>query len=266
MIKQTQFQPIHNENLVSLGKMVAEVAHEINNPLAFIGNNILICEQAFIGLNTIVEAYQSLKPKLERDHRLQYIEELEEELDIDCLREDIPRLYKAMQEGLERIRKIVLNLENFSQLEEKTTKNANLIEGLESCITLLNYQFQNRIVVEKQFNAIPLITCNPGKLNQVFMNIISNAIQSISDKGKIVIQTSFENNTISIRISDSGTGIPESIINRIFEPFFTTKQVGEGTGLGLSISLGIVKEHNGQIFYSNNAEKGATCTITLPIK
>ncbi|MBU3917247.1 histidine kinase, partial [bacterium] len=141
-----------------------------------------------------------------------------------------------------------------------------LIEGLESCITMLNHQLKDRIIVIKKFNPIPEIVCNPGKLNQVFMNVITNAIQSISGEGTITIYTFFENNSIHIKISDSGTGISESIISRIFEPFFTTKKVGKGTGLGLSISFGIIKEHHGQIFYNNNAGKGATCTIILPMR
>ncbi len=263
MIKQTQPQQLHNEKLISLGQMVAEIAHEINNPLAFVGNNIVICEQAFNDLNKLVEAYQSLN--IEKSTRLEYIEELEKEVGINCLKEDIPKLYEAMKEGIERIRKIVLNLRNFSRLDE-TTKQANLIEGLESCLALLTYQLKNHVKVEKNYATLPMITCIPGKLNQVFMNVITNAIQSISNKGIITIQTSLESKNIQIKISDSGAGIPENIMPRIFYPFFTTKKVSEGTGLGLSISFAIIKEHNGQIFYSNNAEKGATCTIILPIK
>ncbi len=264
-LKDPKSQIFQTEKMASLGQMVAGIAHEINNPLAFVSNNVHLCRETFTSLIKLLEAYQSTKQSITDNKRIQYITELEEEIEFAQLKDDIPTLYKAMEDGLERIRKIVLNLKDYSRLDKVDIVQTNLINGLESCLILLNHQIKGRITIIRDYKEIPNVACNPGQINQVFMNILSNAIQAIEEQGSITIQTSTEQQDICIKITDTGEGIPEHIIDRIHEPFFTTKKMGEGTGLGLSISFAIIEKHNGRIIYISEKGKGTTCTIMIPI-
>lgn len=264
-LRDAQTQLVQQEKMASLGQLVAGVAHEINNPLAFVISNSKIFSQSFEDYHLLLKAYQNLRPVLQEAGKLQEIVAIEDEIDLAYLMEQIPHLNKDVEEGLERIRQIVLALRNFSRLDEAEQKRANLIEGLESTLNLLQHQLKNRIKIVKNFEKIPEIDCFPSQLNQVFMNVLVNAIQAISDLGTISLSTRTENESVVIEIQDDGQGIPESILPEIFNPFFTTRKVGEGTGLGLSISYGIIEKHNGEISFTSICEKGATCRIKLPI-
>ncbi|OGW22673.1 MAG: hypothetical protein A2077_07770 [Nitrospirae bacterium GWC2_46_6] len=166
---------------------------------------------------------------------------------------------------MERIKKIVQDLKSFSRVDEAERKTANINEGIESTVNIVWNELKYKATVKKEYGDIPPIKCNAGQLNQVFMNILINAVHAIEEQGEIIIKTRHEDNNIFISISDTGSGIPADKINRIFEPFFTTKEVGKGTGLGLSIAYDIVKKHNGDIIVESEVGKGTTFTVRIPV-
>jgi two-component system NtrC family sensor kinase len=193
------------------------------------------------------------------------LEAAKEDVDYDYMMKDLPKLIRSCQDGAKRVRDIVLNLKNFSRSDELERKEYNLEEGLESTIQILKSELKNRIEVHKSFGTIPEVYCYAGQINQVFMNIISNAVQSIEGKGDIWIETKKKGLEIIISIRDNGKGIPPKVLNKIFDPFFTTKPVGQGTGLGLSISYGIIEKHQGQILVDSEEGKGTEFKIILPL-
>ncbi len=256
------------DKLASIGVLTAGIAHEINNPINFITGNIQALKNDFKDIKELLEHYFFLKTSMDSPTLNQKIQEIEKEkdaLDAEYVLEEIGLLLKGIEEGGQRTASIVKDLRTFSRLDESDMKKANIQEGLDSTLTLLGHNFKNRIDIVKDYLPIPEIDCFPGKLNQVFMNIISNAIQAIPDKGTIWIKTERVQDTVVVSIRDSGGGIPEQHLNRIFEPFFTTKDVGKGTGLGLSISFSIVSEHGGTIQVKSQVGIGTEFLITLPI-
>ncbi|MGB3535613.1 MAG: AAA family ATPase [Microcoleaceae cyanobacterium] len=265
-LKQTQAQVIQSEKMSSLGQMVGGVAHEINNPVNFIHANIEYAEQYSQDLLGLVELYQDYYPEVSEE-----IEERIEEIDLEYLQADYPKLLQSMKTGTERIRAIVLSLRNFSRLDEAELKEADINEGLESTLLIIQNRLKySHIEVSKNYGDLPQIQCYPSQLNQVFMNILSNAIDAIeaqSQPGKISIQTEFfEKNWIKIRIADNGCGIAESKLNKIFDPFYTTKPVGKGTGLGLSVAYQIITEkHQGKLCCRSIPGQETEFIIELPI-
>lgn len=243
-LKEAQAQLVQSAKMASLGQLVAGVAHEINNPLAFV-------------LSYQRTAWQNLC-------------ELRPELDVALAPAGRARLAKLerrladMRIGLDRIEDLVVKLRTFSRLDEGEFKQVDIIEGIESVLTLLNHRLAERIVVERRFSAERLLDCYPGPLNQVFMNIIANAIDALGEAGTITITTGTEDGTYLISVADTGAGIPAAIRDRIFDPFFTTKGVAQGTGLGLSISYGIVKKHGGEIELESEEGRGTKITIRIP--
>ena len=194
------------------------------------------------------------------------IENFKEEIEYSFLLNEIKQLLNGIDEGTKRTTEIVRGLRNFSRLDEEEKKLANINEGIESTLLMLRNQLKDRIEVIKDFGDIPPILCYPGQLNQVLMNVLSNAGQSIEGKGQIIIQTKSENLNIIISIKDTGKGMSDEVREHIFEPFYTTKDVGRGTGLGLSISYGILQDHNGQIEVKSKPEQGTEFIITLPLE
>jgi two-component system, NtrC family, sensor kinase len=262
-LQRLQAQIIHSEKMASLGQLAAGVAHELNNPAGFIYGNMDILKGYLTGLIKLLAAYDeiTLPPdaarriaavKTENGHE-QVIGELNSIIS-DCL------------EGAERIRDIVQNLRLFSRLDEAEFKQINLSEGIESTIRLLSsYYMSGRINLHREYADLPLVGCYAGQLNQVWMNLLSNAAQSIDDKGEVFISTSLEDDWVVVRIRDTGSGIPQDQLQRIFDPFFTTKAVGEGTGLGLSISYGIIERHGGTIAVASKMGSGTTFTVKIPL-
>lgn len=243
-LKQTQSQLIHSEKMASLGQLVAGISHELNNPVAFIYSNI-----------------KQLK---------KYTHKIEEKLDASfssdtgLLVDDIQALIEDTIQGSQMVKSLVDNLRRFSHLDGAAKKKVNIHEGIDSSLLILRPQLKNRIEVKKEYLSDGMIECNPGQLNQVFMNIISNAAHAISDTGHIQIHTEDVNGEIVIQIQDDGQGISEDVLNHIFEPFYTTKDVGKGTGLGLSISYSIIENHQGKITVISQQGKGSRFTITIP--
>ena len=243
-LKETQAQLIQTEKMASLGQLVAGIAHEINNPLAFVINNLFVVEGGVASLVPEIEPHLNgvLLKKLRKTQT--------------CLEE--------MQEGLNRVKELVLDLRTFSRLDEGEFKTVDVADTIDSVLLLLKHRMNSRIQVEKYYGTERLLYCYAGRLNQVLMNLISNAADAIAGEGKIVIATSHTAEVFLISIRDTGAGIPEAIRSKIFDPFFTTKAVGQGIGLGLAISYGIVQDHGGSIEVQSEEGAGTEFLVKIP--
>lgn len=267
-LKETQTQLIQTEKMSSLGQMVAGIAHEINNPVNFIYGNIECANNYIQDLLNLLNLYQQHYPDPQSA-----IEEKIEEIDLDYLCEDVSKVLSSMKIGAQRIREIVLSLRNFSRLDEADIKKVDIHEGIENTLLILNHRLKQGVEIIKAYGNLPLIECYPAQLNQVFMNIISNAIDALLDdksdetSKEIKIATSRVNDSyIKVSISDNGPGISPEIKAKLFDPFFTTKPVGKGTGLGLSICYKIVEKHHGKIEIFSEIGRGTEFVISLPIQ
>lgn len=278
-LQQTQVQLVQSEKMSSLGQLVAGVAHEINNPVNFIYGNLTHAGEYTQDLLNLVNLYVQHYPD---PHPA--IQDALECLDLAFLTEDLPKLLSSMKVGADRIQKIVLSLRNFSRMDEAEMKDVDIHEGIDSTLMILQNRLKSKgdrkvIQVVKDYGNLPAIECYPGQLNQVFMNILSNAIDAIEEQLKsldivcaatytptIRIQTAaLDNRYIQIAIADNGPGIPESIQRRLFDPFFTTKPIGKGTGMGLSISYQIITEkHGGTLTCRSLPQGGAEFIVTIP--
>ncbi|MBD2440168.1 PAS domain S-box protein [Nostoc sp. FACHB-110] len=275
-LQQTQSQLIQHEKMSSLGQLVAGVAHEINNPVNFIHGNITYASEYVQDLLNLLNLYQEHYPDA-----TPVITEFAAEVDLDFIRNDLTKILNSMKMGTNRIREIVLGLRNFSRLDEADKKLVDIHDGIENTLLILHHRWKTNgiglcINIVKEYADLPLVDCYPGQLNQVFMNILTNAIDALEEliisKGKtfaptIWIRTEMlDNNFIAIRISDNGSGMSEDIRKRLFDPFFTTKPVGKGTGLGLSISYQIIVEkHGGSLHCISELEKGTEFIIKIPV-
>ena len=271
-LQQAQTQLVEAEKMASLGQLTAGIAHEINNPINFVTSNInplkRDIEMMMGALNVIEKIGLSDISQAEKQKE---IEEYKEELDFDYLMIEIERLIKGINEGANRTADIVKGLKIFSRLDEDDLKNTDLNEGLESTLIIANHMLNNKIKIHKHLGILPKINCYAGKLNQVFLNIISNAVYAVQKRfgdckgGEITIETMIKDENAMIIIKDNGTGMDHQTQKKIFEPFFTTKDVGEGTGLGLSIVYNTIKKHNGQIVVNSILHEGTEFILQIPL-
>ncbi|MBI3961441.1 MAG: GAF domain-containing protein [Deinococcus sp.] len=262
-LRRAQAQLLQTEKMASLGQLVAGVAHELNNPIAFIYGNMDHLERYLSAIRRVLAAYAELP--LDSAQRAA-LEQLRQETRLDYVLGDLDKLVASCRKGAERVKQIVADLRTFSRLDETEFKQVDIHEGIDIALNLLYHLLKKRITVHKEYGDLPLVECNAGKLNQVFMNILANAAQAISGPGEIWIKTARLGDQVAVSIKDTGCGIPPENLTRIFEPFFTTKPVGQGTGLGLSISYAIVEQHGGRISVESQVGKGSTFTVTLPIR
>ncbi|MBT9313475.1 ATP-binding protein [Leptothoe kymatousa] len=270
-LQQAQLRLIQSEKMSSLGQMVAGIAHEINNPVSFIYGNLEHALGYTDDVIRLLRLYQESYP-----NPTVAIQDTIEDIDLSFLQDDFPKLIYSMQNGTDRIRDIVQSLRTFSRLDEAAVKHVDLHDGIESTLVILNNRLKPtanspEIQVIRHYGKLTPVECYAGQLNQVFMNILSNAIDALKEAPRanptITITTySIDPEWVAIHVADNGPGIPDAIGERLFDPFFTTKSVGEGTGMGLSISYQIVTEkHNGHLSYRSAVEQGAEFVIKLPV-
>ncbi|WP_414569132.1 sensor histidine kinase [Nostoc sp. CCY 9925] len=279
-LQTTQAQLIQTEKMSSLGQLVAGVAHEINNPVNFISGNIIYVSEYTQQLLELVQIYQKEFP-----NSRQKIQEKIDEIDLEFVVEDLPKILSSMKMGSRRIEQIVLSLRTFSHLDEADMKEVDIHEGIESTLLILQNRFKGKpehpkIEIIKEYGELPLVECYAGQLNQVFMNVINNAIDALdmynaqrekqeieSNPSQIIINTKLiNNNRVVVKIADNGPGMTEEVKQKLFDPFFTTKPVGQGTGLGLSISYQIiVQKHSGVLQCNSQLGKGTEFWIEIPL-
>ena len=265
-LKRTQSQLVSAEKMASLGQLTAGIAHELNNPINFISSSISPLKRDLLDLKKVLDAYREASKD---DPLMAEVHALEERIGVDFTMQEVQEILVAMENGTSRTSEIVRGLRTFSRLDEDDLKEADVNEGLRSTVVVLGPQFRDAVRVEYDLTEMPYVECYPGKLNQLFMNLLNNAAHTVKQRhgssgGVVRISTRQEEGQVIIRISDNGMGMDESVQSRLFEPFFTTKDVGEGTGLGLSIAQGIVDKHKGRITVESVVGQGTTFTVSLP--
>ena len=270
-LQNTQSQLVNQEKMASLGQLTAGIAHEINNPINFVSSNITPLKRDIKDIMEVIEFYRETGEKEFTENSKKKAKDLEEDLELDYVLGEVDQLLKGMDDGAKRTVEIVKGLRIFSRVDEQDVKKVDIHDGINSTIILLNSTIPGKIRVIREFGELPMVECLAGKINQVFMNIINNAVQALGERidtikdPKITISTKASQDFVTIEIEDNGPGMPEHVKQRIFEPFFTTKAVGKGTGLGLSIVYSIIENHKGTLEVISEEDQGTLFKITLPI-
>jgi signal transduction histidine kinase len=284
-LQATQSQVIHTTKLASLGQMVAGVAHEINTPLGFVKSNVEVVADLLDDYRKLVKQYDAavqycLQPvdlifgadKASLDKLVKHVEEARRKLfearatlEKSPLLSDAKELLKDASDGLTQLASLVQNLKGFSRVDRDGMDLVDLNEGIESALSIAQHQLRDRVRVVKHLQPLPKVRCMASQMNQVFLNLITNAAQAIDGEGTLTIESRATPKEVEISFADTGCGIPDDVLPKIFDPFFTTKPVGEGTGLGLSIVHKIVKGHGGSIKVRTTPRKGSVFTVSLPV-
>ena len=264
-LTQAQTQLVQSEKMASLGQVTAGVAHELNNPLNFVSTSVKPLRRNMENLIAILEKYETVIEEKKLAGTFSEVDQYKQTVEYDYLLKETKDLLEGISEGASRSENIVKGLRTFSRLDENEFKGVNIHEGIDSTLLMLSNKLKDRITVYKNYGTIPQVDGLPGKLNQVFMNILSNSILAIEDEGDIYIQTDRIEDQARISIKDSGEGMADEIREHIFEPFFTTRAIGQGTGLGLSITYSIIEEHHGTIEVKSAPGLGSEFIITLPL-
>ena len=263
-LRMTQSQLIQSEKMASVGVLTAGIAHELNNPINFVHGSVNPLRRDMEEVFSIIKKYEEIVTSKKLEDAFEEVRDLKDKLDYYVLITEIVNLLEGIEEGATRSSKIIKGLRSFSRLDKEEFQLYDIHEGIDSSLILLENKIKNRIKVKKEYGDVGEIECFPGKLNQVFLNILTNSIQAIEGEGEITIQTISSATIIKIIIKDTGKGISPDVKEHIFEPFFTTKDVGKGTGLGLSISFGIIEQHKGNIDVISEPGKGTEFIISLP--
>lgn len=270
-LKNTQSQLVDAEKMAALGQLTAGIAHEINNPINFVTSNIKPLELDINDLKDIINRYEQIDIENDIKAQIEEIDNFKKQIDLPFVNNEITSLLSGISEGAKRTAEIIRSLRNFSRVDETDMKPIDLNEGLQSTLVLVRNNIPGNLTVVKELGNLPMVECMPGKINQVFMNLISNAIQAIKSKEVqqeeefLTIRTWYIDQQVKISIKDTGIGMTEETKHRIFEPFFTTKDIGEGTGLGLSIVFSIVEKHKGFIEVNSKLNEGTEFIITLNV-
>jgi signal transduction histidine kinase len=266
-LRQAQAAMIQTEKLASLGQLAAGVAHEINNPITYVTNNLIVLQRDSLAALDVLMRYSVARASLARveadlaaelGHR-------EEDIDLSYIQQNLPRLFQTSLKGLERVRDIVKNLRAFARLDETTFTEVDVNAALETTLEILRHELKQKAIrLETHYQPLPAVLGHPGKINQVFLNLLMNALQACSQGGKIEVRTwPGAGGGVLVEVRDNGCGISADQLPHLFEPFFTTKPVGQGTGLGLSVSYGIVQEHGGAIEIESNPGQGSLFRVRL---
>jgi signal transduction histidine kinase len=263
-LARAEEQLIQSEKMASLGLLVAGVAHELNNPISFVHGNLEFIEEYVGRLTGIIEAYGVLDKSAGGARRRG--DEKRKTARLDNTLETLRELIASCKQGTERVKKIVMDLRTFSRTDDIGLVQADLHQGIDSTLNLLEKEYRGRIRVHREYGDLPPVECYPGQVNQVFMNLLQNAAQAIDGQGEVWIRTTTHGEWVKIAIEDNGCGIPEQDLPRIFDPFFTTKPIGKGTGLGLSITYGIIQKHGGRIEVKSETNKGTEFIVELPAR
>lgn len=272
-LQNTQTQMVNQEKMASLGQLTAGIAHEINNPINFVSSNISPLKR---DLQDILDVIRIYREKGEQEFSAESKKELksfEDDIEFDYIIEEVDQLLQGIEDGARRTVEIVRGLKLFSRVDEQDMKKVNLHDGLDSTLILLGSTMEGKVKVTKEYDELPLVECLAGKLNQVFMNVINNAIHALLDphcaiaNPEITIRTSYskEEDDVRIEIRDNGPGMPDKVKEKIFEPFFTTKEVGKGTGLGLSIVYTVIENHKGRLEICSKLDEGTSFVMILPV-
>jgi PAS domain S-box-containing protein len=267
-LEQTQNQLLQSEKMASIGQLAAGVAHEINNPVGYVYSNLGTLEKYLADIFAMLEKYEEAEALMDcHEHAVDEIQRFKEQIDLGYLKNDIRSLLDESREGLTRVKKIILDLKDFSHSgADEEWKWADLQQGLESTLNIVWNELKYKCEIIKEFGELPPVYCLPSQLNQVFMNLLVNAAHAIEQRGTVTLRSGLEGEEVWVEIADTGKGIPPENLKRIFDPFFTTKPVGKGTGLGLALSYNIVAKHHGSIEVRSEPGKGATFRVRLPVE
>jgi PAS domain S-box-containing protein len=266
-LEEAQSQLLQSEKMASIGQLAAGVAHEINNPIGFVSSNVFTLERYITQMFSLLDTYEkAMSHVAEQDENSIAVAAVKKQIDFTYLREDIFSLIHESSSGLARVKKIVQDLKDFSHVDQADWQQADLISGLESTLRVVWNEVKYKAEVVKELGKLPEVECLPGQINQVFMNLLVNAAQAITERGTITLRAGQDGDNVWVEVADTGQGIPEENLRLIFDPFFTTKSVGKGTGLGLSLSYGIVKKHHGRIEVKSQIGVGSTFRVWLPVK
>lgn len=274
-LQHTKAQSIQSEKMASIGKLAAGVAHEINNPTAFVSSNLHTMAEYQVEMTDLLLRFEKVTTLITQTRHLQELPEavshaileaqqFASEIDLTFIRNDFSELIKESCDGTVRIQKIVADLKDFAHPGLKERQETDINQGMDSTINIVWNEIKYNSVLSKEYGDIPTVWCYSQQINQVFMNLLINAAQAIKENGKIQVRTRAKNGHVIVQVSDNGGGIPQEILPQIFDPFFTTKEVGKGTGLGLSVAYSIIQEHNGKIEVESKLGAGSTFTIYLP--
>lgn len=265
-LQDTQQNLMQSEKLAAVGQLAAGMAHEINNPIGFVASNLATLARYQETLGALLASYRQLEAGLDGDARVAIVAQ-RQTADLDFLLEDTPALLKESRDGMERVRRIVQDLRDFSRVDSAAQwQEVDVNHNLDTTLNLLGKQITQGISIQREYGQLPQVECSPADLNQVFMNLLNNALQAIQGKGSITLRSGQDGDQAWVEIEDTGEGIPEEVRPHIFDPFFTTRPVGQGAGLGLSTAYGIIQKHGGQISVSSQAGKGSVFRVTLPLR
>lgn len=269
-LKNMQGHLVQSEKMASLGQLVAGIAHEINNPLAFVASNLNRFKEYFDDTLTVLKEWQTVGKQLEAnplwEPQLRLLKSAEQQADLEFITEDFENLMRHSRDGAERIKSIVNKMRGFARTSGNEFQEANINEALEDTLTIVWNELKYKATIQKEYGTLPPVVCNIGELKQVFVNLLVNAAHAIAEKGVITIRTAHKGENVEIQVADTGSGIAPEHLNKIFDPFFTTKPVGKGTGLGLWICMTIIQNHHGTITVDSRVGQGTTFTVTLPVQ